>query len=123
MATLKRWVLRRRPMGEIQPGDLDLVEEPIRDLADGEVLVRTLYLSLDPTNRIWMSDQDQYMPPVGIGDTMRGGSLGVVERSRSDRFKQGDVVNTGLGGWTTHVIADGAMLMPAPQLPEYAVVK
>ena len=42
MATLKRWVLRRRPTGEIQPGDLELVEEPIRDLADGEVLVRTL---------------------------------------------------------------------------------
>jgi len=117
MATLKRWVLRRRPVGEIQPGDLEFVEEPIRDLADGEVLVRTLYLSLDPTNRIWMSDQDQYMPPVGIGDTMRGGSLGVVERSRSDRFKQGDVVNTGLGGWSTHVVANGAMLSPAPQLP------
>ena len=117
MATLKRWVLRRRPRGEIQPGDLDLIEEPIRDLADGEVLVRTLYLSLDPTNRIWMSDQDQYMPPVQIGDTMRGGSLGIVERSRSDRFKQGDVVNTGLGGWTSHVIANGMMLMPAPQLP------
>lgn len=117
MTTLKRWVLRRRPAGEIQPGDLELVEEPIRDLADGEVQVRTLYLSLDPTNRIWMSDQDQYMPPVQIGDTMRGGSLGVVERSRSDRFKQGDVVNTGLGGWTSHVIANGAMLMPAPQLP------
>ena len=117
MATLKRWVLRRRPVGEIQPGDLEFAEEPIRDLADGEVLVRTLYLSLDPTNRIWMSDQDQYMPPVGIGDTMRGGSLGVVERSRSDRFKQGDVVNTGLGGWSTHVVANGAMLSPAPQLP------
>ncbi|MFC3068278.1 NADP-dependent oxidoreductase [Phenylobacterium soli] len=117
MATLKRWVLRRRPAGEIQPGDLDLVEEPIRDLAEGEVLVRTLYLSLDPTNRIWMSDQDQYMPPVGIGDTMRGGSLGVVERSRSERFKQGDVVNAGLGGWTTHVISDAAFLTPAPQLP------
>ena len=117
MATLKRWVLRRRPTGEIQPGDLDLIEEPIRDLADGEVLVRTLYLSLDPTNRIWMSDQDQYMPPVQIGDTMRGGSLGIVERSRSDRFKQGDVVNTGLGGWTSHVIANGTMLMPALQLP------
>jgi NADPH-dependent curcumin reductase len=117
MANLKRWVLRRRPTGEIQPGDLELVEEQIRDLADGEVLVRTLYLSLDPTNRIWMSDQDQYMPPVQIGDTMRGGSIGVVERSRSDRFKQGDVVNTGLGGWTSHVIANGAMLMPTPQLP------
>jgi hypothetical protein len=117
MANLKRWVLRRRPAGEIQPGDLELVEEAIRDLADGEVLVRTLYLSLDPTNRIWMSDQDQYMPPVEIGDTMRGGSLGVVEQSRSDRFKQGDVVNTGLGGWSTHVIANGAFLMAAPQLP------
>ncbi len=117
MTTLKRWVLRRRPAGEIQPGDLELVEEPIRDLADGEVQVRTLYLSLDPTNRIWMSDQDQYMPPVQIGDTMRGGSLGVVERSRSDRFKQGDVVNTGLGGWASHVIVNGAMLSPAPQLP------
>ena len=117
MTTLKRWVLRRRPTGEIQPGDLELVEEPIRDLADGEVQVRTLYLSLDPTNRIWMSDQDQYMPPVQVGDTMRGGSLGVVERSRSDRFKQGDVVNTGLGGWSTHVITNGAMLSPAPQLP------
>ena len=117
MSTLKRWVLRHRPVGEIQRGDLELVEEPIRDLDDGEVLVRTLYLSLDPTNRIWMSDQDQYMPPVGIGDTMRGGSLGVVERSRSDRFKQGDVVNTGLGGWSTHVVAKGAMLSGAPQLP------
>lgn len=117
MANLKRWVLRRRPTGEIQPGDLELVEEQVRDLADGEVLVRTLYLSLDPTNRIWMSDQDQYMPPVQIGDTMRGGSIGVVERSRSDRFKQGDVVNTGLGGWTSHVIANGGMLMPTPQLP------
>ncbi|MBL8770739.1 MAG: NADP-dependent oxidoreductase [Phenylobacterium sp.] len=117
MANLKRWVLRRRPQGEIRPGDLELVEEPIRDLADGEVLVRTLYLSLDPTNRIWMSDQDQYMPPVQIGETMRGGSLGVVERSRSDRFQQGDVVNTGLGGWSTHVFANGAFLMPAPKLP------
>ncbi len=117
MANLKRWVLRRRPTGEIQPGDLELVEEQVRDLADGEVLVRTLYLSLDPTNRIWMSDQDQYMPPVQIGDTMRGGSIGLVERSRSDRFKQGDVVNTGLGGWTSHVIANGGMLMPTPQLP------
>ena len=117
MTTLKRWVLRSRPVGDIKPGDLELIEEPIRDLEDGEVLVRTLYLSLDPTNRIWMSDQDQYMPPVQIGDTMRGGSLGVVAQSRSDRFKQGDVVNTGLGGWSTHVIANGAFLMSAPQLP------
>ena len=117
MGVLKRWVLRRRPVGEIQPGDLELVEEPIPELREGQVLVRTLYLSLDPTNRIWMSDQDQYMPPVQIGETMRGGSLGVVEQSRSEQFRQGDIVNTGLGGWTTHVIAEGGMLFPAPRIP------
>ncbi len=116
MATLKRWVLRRRPQGEVQPGDLELVEEPIRELADGEVLVRTLYLSLDPTNRIWMSDQDQYMPPVQLGETMRGGAIGVVEQSRSDGLKQGDVVNS-FGGWTTHSIANGAMLRPMARIP------
>ena len=116
MATLKRWVLRRRPQGELRPGDLELVEEPIRDLAEGEVLVRTIYLSLDPTNRIWMSDQDQYLPPVAIGDTMRGGSMGVVEASRSQRFKPGDVV-AGLGGWTTHAISDAGMLSPVRRQP------
>src|SRR5512143_3421956 len=117
MANLKRWVLRRRPEGEIRPGDLELVEEPIADLHDGEVLVRTVYLSLDPTNRIWMSDQDQYMPPVQIGQTMRGGSIGVVERSRSERFKQGDVVNSGLGGWSSHVSANGAAIAPMQRIP------
>jgi len=117
MTTSKRWVLKRRPQGEIQPGDLELVEEPIRDLADGEVLIRTVYLSLDPTNRIWMSDQDQYLPPVRIGDTMRGGGIGVVERSRSDRFKQGDLVNPGLAGWSTHTIASDAVVRPVPAIP------
>ena len=117
MSTMKRWVLARRPHGEIQPGDLELVDEPIRDLADGEVLVRTVYLSLDPTNRIWMSDQDQYMPPVQIGDTMRGGGIGVVERSRSERFKQGDIVNPGLTGWSTHVIAPERGVNPVPAIP------
>ena len=117
MSTLKRWVLKRRPQVEIQPGDLELVEEPIADLAEGEVLVRTVYLSLDPTNRIWMSDQDQYLPPVQLGETMRGGGIGVVERSRSDRFKQGDVVNPGLSGWSTHVTAHETSVNPVPVIP------
>ena len=117
MTTLKRWVLKHRPQGEIAPGDLELVEEPIADLADGEVLVRNVYLSLDPTNRIWMSDQDQYLPPVQIGETMRGGGIGVVERSRSDGFKQGDVVNPGLAGWSTHTIAAAGAVSPVPAIP------
>ena len=44
----------------------------------GEAVIRTLYLSIDPTNRIWMSDMEQYMPPVAIGDVMRGGGIGRV---------------------------------------------
>jgi NADPH-dependent curcumin reductase CurA len=118
MAGMNRaWVLKRRPEGDIAPGDLEFVEKPIPALNEDEVLVRTLYLSLDPTNRIWMSDRDQYMPPVQIGDVMRGGSIGVVETSRSDRFKQGDIVNTGLGGWQSHVVAPAAMVTPVPQIP------
>lgn len=54
--------LRQRPVGELGPSDLELVEEPLPPLADGQVLVRTLYLSLDPTNRLWMSDMRQYSP-------------------------------------------------------------
>jgi len=117
MGTMKRWVLKHRPVGEIKPGDLELIEEPTPELADGQVLVRNVYLSLDPTNRIWMSDREQYMPPVGIGDTMRGGGIGVVEQSRSDRFQQGQVVNPGLAGWSTHAVAHEAMLGPVPQIP------
>ncbi len=117
MSTIRRWVLARRPSGEIQPGDLELVEEPAPDLADGEVLVRNVYLSLDPTNRIWMSDREQYMPPVEIGQTMRGGGIGVVERSRSDRFSQGQLVNPGLAGWASHTVAREGALNPVPQIP------
>lgn len=117
MPTNRQWVLRHRPQGEIAPGDLELIERPTPPLAEGEVLVRTVYLSLDPTNRIWMSDQDQYLPPVGVGDVMRGGGIGVVEESRSERFQPGDVVNTGLGGWQSYVVAHEGTVNRVPTLP------
>ena len=65
MAKINRqWILKKRPVGDIRPGDLEFVETPMPVPGPGEFLARTLYLSLDPTNRIWMSDMDQYMPPV-----------------------------------------------------------
>ena len=103
MTLSKQWILKRRPVGDVGPGDLVYVEAELPPLGDGEVLVRTVYLSLDPTNRIWMSDQDQYLPPVEIGEVMRGGGIGVVEQSRSPAAKAGDIVNLGLGGWATHL--------------------
>ena len=63
MTMSRSWILRNRPVGDIATGDLELVTSELPPLQDGEVRIRTIYLSLDPTNRIWMSDRDQYMPP------------------------------------------------------------
>ena len=102
MAVNRQWVLRQRPQGLIMDGDLELVETALPDLKDGEVLVRTVYLSLDPTNRTWMNDAVGYLPPVGLGDVMRGLTLGVVEGSKSEKFKVGEVVTTAMGGWADY---------------------
>ena len=79
MTLARAWYLRSRPVGAVTPDNLELRETEIGELQPGEVLLRMIYLSLDPTNRIWMSDQDQYMPPVEIGAPMRGGGMAVVE--------------------------------------------
>jgi NADPH-dependent curcumin reductase CurA len=117
MQTNRQWLLRQRPKGEIGPDDLEFVTTPVASLQDGQVLVRNLYLSLDPTNRIWMSDQDQYLPPVALGDVMRGGTIGVVAESRSDRFEVGTIVNPGLSGWEDYTIAAADAVFAVPQIP------
>ena len=104
----RQWVLRQRPKGLVQPGDLELVETPVPEVKESEVLVRTVYLSLDPTNRTWMNDSEGYLPPVGLGEVMRGLTLGVVEHSRSDRFKVGDVVEGKRSGWLCAVVQEHA---------------
>jgi len=112
----RQWILRRRPSGEISPEDLELVESVTPELSDGEVLIRTIYLSLDPTHRIWMSDQDQYLPPVQIGEVMRGGSIGVVEQSRDASLPEGTIVNPGLGGWQDYTVVHEGMARRVPHL-------
>ncbi|MFH1518863.1 MAG: NADP-dependent oxidoreductase, partial [Pseudomonadota bacterium] len=113
----KTWVLRARPVGDIKESDLELVEAPLAPLQEGEVRARTIYLSLDPTNRIWMSDRDAYLPPVGIGEPMRGGGLSLVTESRFDGLEPGDIVNTGLAHWSLYNTLPGAGLARMPQLP------
>src|SRR5260370_36347718 len=81
----------------------DLVEEPVRDLADGEYLVQVAYLSIDPTNRIWIREEPSSLPPVGIGEVMRGGAAGVVVESRNDAYPVGTLV-FGLLGWQEYAI-------------------
>jgi NADPH-dependent curcumin reductase CurA len=113
----RQWRLARRPVGEIAPEDLVLATEPVPALGEGEVLVRNVYLSLDPTNRIWMSDMDQYLPPVEIGAVMRGGTLGVVEESRDPSIPIGAVVLPGLGGWRDYEVCAPGQARMVPQMP------
>ena len=101
----RQFRLKSRPTGRIETGHFDFVEEALPEISEGEALVRTLYLSLDPTNRIWMSDMDQYMPPVGIGEVMRGGGIGQVVKSKSGRYPEGAIVN-GITGWQDYCVAD-----------------
>ena len=108
--------LRHRPVGEPGPSDLELVEEPLPPLADGDILVRTLYLSLDPTNRLWMSDMRQYSPPVELGEVMRGIGIGEVLESRRDDISAGDLV-FGYTQWQEYCVAGaqaGFSVLPSP---------
>jgi len=117
--TNRQWILKKRPVGDIRPGDLEFTETPMPAPGPGEFLARTLYLSLDPTNRIWMSDMDQYMPPVQIGDVMRGGTVSVVEQSNNPDFQPGDVVS-GFIGWQDYAVMSGGQKLPKGGLPPTA---
>lgn len=112
----RQWILRKRPTGDIQPGDLELVDSPIPDPGPNQFLARTIYLSLDPTNRIWMSDMEQYMPPVGLGEVMRGGTLSVVVRSNNPAYEPGDIVS-GIAGWQEYAVMDFAQKLPKTGVP------
>lgn len=104
----RRFLLRERPSGRVGAEHFDFVEATLPDPAERQALVRILYLSLDPTNRLWMSDRDQYMAPVAIGEVMRGIGLGVIVKSRSARYAEGELVS-GLLGWQDYcLIGDGA---------------
>jgi NADPH-dependent curcumin reductase CurA len=83
------WRLRKRPVGDITDDVLSFEEESIPEPSDGEFLFRLNYLSLDPTNRIWMSDMDQYMPPVELNDPMRGVVCGTVVKSNHPDYAKG----------------------------------
>jgi NADPH-dependent curcumin reductase CurA len=108
--------LAKRPEGLIADGDFEWVEEPVGELEEGQVLVRNIYLSLDPANRGWISGGPSYVEPVAIGDVMRGITIGVVEASKNDAFSGGDLVS-GTGGWQDYAISDGSDMRVLPPSP------
>jgi hypothetical protein len=112
----QRWLLVSRPQGLVKESDFKWEEGPVDDPADGEVLVRTIALSLDPTNRVWMNEADSYLPAVVLGSVMRGTGIGVVEESHNARFAAGELVQ-GLLGWQKYVVSDGRGLSKLMRLP------
>jgi len=105
----RQWRLAAHPVGMAKRSDLQWREEPIPVPGDGQVLVRNVYLSLDPTNRIWMYPFDTYMPSVRIGEVMRGITLGVVEQSRCPGLTKDDLV-MGFLGWQDFAVAERSAL-------------
>ena len=81
----RKIVLASRPEGMVSEDNFRLEEEEIRDLEDGEVLLKTLYLSVDPYMRGRMSDRKSYADPVAIGEVMTGGIVTRVELSRNKK--------------------------------------
>ncbi len=107
----QKWIMAHRPQGRVADSDLSLVTEPIPDIANGEILVRNIYISIDPTNRLWMSDVDQFETPIAEAAPIRAMTFGEVLESRNAKFKAGDLV-TGQGAWETHSVMARARLLP-----------
>jgi NADPH-dependent curcumin reductase CurA len=99
----RQWVLASRPTGQVEPSHFELHETALPEIGDGEFLARNMYLSLDPAMRTWMTDRPSYVPPVGLGEVMRGMCTAEVMESRNPDFAIGDTV-VGLFGWQDYAV-------------------
>ena len=102
----KRIVLASRPVGEPKPSDFRVEEYPVPAPGEGQVLLRTIWLSLDPYMRGRMSDTASYAAPVPVGGVMEGGTVSEVIASNNAAFKRGEIVLS-RAGWQTHALSDG----------------
>ena len=117
MAELKnrQWLLAARPQGLIKESDFRLHQNTVPPLTDGQVLVRNLAFSFDPTQRGWMS-MDTYMPAIPLGQPMKAGAVGQVVESKRPGFAKGDLVQ-GLFCWEDYTVTGGEGLMGLQKLP------
>ncbi len=106
MAQAKRIVLASRPVGEPKPSDFRLEETVVPAPGEGQVLLRTIWLSLDPYMRGRMSDGPSYAAPVPVGGVMEAGTVNEVIASNNPNFSRGDIV-LARAGWQTHALSDG----------------
>jgi len=103
----KRVLMAKRPVGEPDDSCFLLEEVDIPELQEGQILIKVIWLSLDPYMRGRMNDVKSYAKPLQIGEIMTGESAGVVVSSRSDLYTEGDHVTAHMG-WQSHIVADGS---------------
>ncbi len=101
-----RIVLNSRPDGAPTAANFRMEELAIPDISNGQILLRTLYLSLDPYMRGRMSDAPSYAPPVAIGEVMGGSTIARVQASQHPEYEVGDLVLS-YGGWQKFAVSDG----------------
>ncbi|RMD90951.1 MAG: NADP-dependent oxidoreductase [Alphaproteobacteria bacterium] len=121
--TNRQIVLAERPRGEPTASTLRLIETAIPEPAEGQMLLRTEFLSLDPYMRGRMSDAPSYAPPVEIGGVMVGGTVARVVTSKREGFAEGDYVLS-LNGWQDYAVSDGEGVLnlgPSPDHPSWAL--
>jgi len=96
-AVNRQFRLAARPVGMVKRSDFNLVAEPVSSPKDGEMLVKMIYISLDPAMRGWMNEGRSYVPGVAIGEVMRALALGQVVESKNPAFAAGDYLYGGFG--------------------------
>jgi NADPH-dependent curcumin reductase CurA len=102
-------LLKARPQGVPQPEHFEIIESPIPSPADGQLLVRNLFLSVEPAMRGWVNAVGNYSEPVALGAVMRSFASGRVEASRHPNYQVGDLV-TGLFGWQDYAAVDASVV-------------
>ncbi|MGQ8363816.1 NADP-dependent oxidoreductase [Glaciecola sp. 1036] len=102
----KQWRLKSRPKGEPSEDTWEFTESEVPEPKQGELLVKVLYISLDPAMRGWLNDAKSYIEPVQVGDVMRAGTVGKVIKSQHPDFAEGDYV-AGYAGVQEYQITNG----------------
>jgi NADPH-dependent curcumin reductase CurA len=117
----RQLVLRERPAGEVADDHFEFIESPVPSPSDGQVVVRTIWLSFDPAQRGWLNDIRSYVPPVAIGEVMRARGIGEVVASHADGVSVGDLIAAELG-WQAYAVVDtktlGSFEIVPPDLPQ-----
>ncbi|GLS24856.1 NADP-dependent oxidoreductase [Marinibactrum halimedae] len=110
----RQWLLANRPAELVSRDNFEYKETPVPDLKEGEFLIKNLYLSFDPTLRVWMNEADSYVSAIEIGEVMRASTVAQVVDSKNDAYPKGEFL-VGMFGWQDYMVTDGTSLMLPPR--------